>query len=75
MVVERFTDLPFVVVGLIGACRHLDVLHCAGGARDELLHAVVTTLSLIPSFGACTRSCFVPRYRSVVWTDEWPSSN
>jgi hypothetical protein len=25
-----------------------------------------TTLSLIPSFGACTRSCFVPRYRSAV---------
>jgi hypothetical protein len=25
-----------------------------------------TTLSLIASFGACTKSCFVPRYRSVV---------
>ena len=24
------------------------------------------TLSLMPSFGACTKSCFVPRYRSVV---------
>src|ERR1039457_6036886 len=33
------------------------------------------TLSLIPSFGACTRSCLVPRYRSVVWTDAWPKSN
>ena len=33
------------------------------------------TLSLIPSFGACTRSCLVPRYRSVVWTDAWPRSN
>src|SRR5450756_1113099 len=33
------------------------------------------TLSLIPSFGACTRSCFVPRYRSVVWTDACPNSN
>src|ERR1035437_963307 len=27
------------------------------------------TLSLMPSFGACTKSCFVPRYRSVVCTD------
>jgi hypothetical protein len=35
----------------------------------------MTTLSLIPSFGACTKSCFVPRYRSVVWTDAWPRSN
>src|ERR1022692_3159538 len=33
------------------------------------------TLSLMPSFGACTKSCLVPRYRSVVWTDAWPSSN
>jgi hypothetical protein len=33
------------------------------------------TLSLIPSFGAWTRSCFVPRYRSVVWTDACPRSN
>jgi hypothetical protein len=24
------------------------------------------TLNLIPSFGACTKSCLVPRYRSVV---------
>src|SRR5450755_2980238 len=32
------------------------------------------TLNLIPSLGACTRSCFVPRYRSVVWTLAWPSS-
>jgi hypothetical protein len=30
---------------------------------------------LIPSFGACARSCFVPRYRSVVCTEACPSSN
>jgi hypothetical protein len=35
----------------------------------------VASFSLIASFGACARSCFVPRYRSVVWTDECPSSN
>jgi hypothetical protein len=33
------------------------------------------TLSLIASLGAFTRSCLVPRYRSVVWTDAWPNSN
>ena len=33
------------------------------------------TLSLIPSFGACTRSCFVPRYRSVVCTEACPGSS
>src|SRR5258706_603339 len=27
------------------------------------------TLNLIASFGAWTRSCLVPRYRSVVWTN------
>ena len=27
-------------------------------------------VNLIASFGACTKSCFVPRYRSVVCTDE-----
>ena len=32
------------------------------------------TRSLVSSFGAFTRSCFVPRYCSVVWTDAWPSS-
>jgi hypothetical protein len=29
--------------------------------------------SLIPSFGAWTRSCLVPRYRSVVCTEAWPN--
>ena len=33
------------------------------------------TLSLIASLGACTRSCFVPRYRSVVCTEAWPSNS
>jgi hypothetical protein len=30
------------------------------------------TFSLIPSFGARTKSFFVPRYRSVVCTDACP---
>ena len=38
-------------------------------------HATPPPCSLIPSFGAWTRSCFVPRYRSVVCTDAWPRSN
>jgi len=33
---------------------------------SEAAQAYTATLSLIPSFGALTRSCFVPRYRSVV---------
>ena len=33
------------------------------------------TLSLIPSFGAFTKSCLVPRYRSVVCTEACPNSN
>jgi hypothetical protein len=33
------------------------------------------SFNLIASFGACARSCLVPRYRSVVWTDECPSNN
>jgi hypothetical protein len=33
------------------------------------------TFSLIASLGAFTRSCLVPRYHSVVWTDAWPSSS
>jgi len=37
--------------------------------------AYTGTLSLIPSFGACTKSCFVPRYRSVVCTEAWPSKS
>src|ERR1022692_588487 len=45
-----------------------------GAARSDRVGGNYTaTLSLIPSFGACTRSCFVPRYRSVVWTLAWPS--
>jgi hypothetical protein len=43
-----------------------------GEGRDAHYTA---TLNLIPSLGACTRSCFVPKYRSVVWTDAWPRSN
>src|ERR1039457_5189852 len=40
-----------------------------GAARSDRVGGNYTaTLSLIPSFGACKRSCFVPRYRSVVWT-------
>src|ERR1035438_6864453 len=47
-----------------------------GAARSDRVGGNYTaTLSLIPSFGACTRSCFVPRYRSVVWTLAWPSKS
>jgi len=35
----------------------------------------IASLNLIPSFGAFTRSCLVPRYLSVVWTEAWPRSN
>ena len=49
--------------------RHRDY----GSVPDERCYTA--TLNLIPSFGACTRSCLVPRYRSVVCTDAWPSSS
>ncbi len=47
------------------------------GSKGDLTRpeGYTANLSLIPSFGACTRSCFVPRYRSVVWTDAWPRSS
>jgi hypothetical protein len=38
----------------------------AAQAYRKLTSFSTATLSLIASFGACTRSCFVPRYRSVV---------
>src|ERR1035437_1271453 len=44
-------------------------------ALGSALDGYIYTRSLIPSFGACTRSCFVPRYRSVVCTDACPRSN
>ena len=37
------------------------------------MHGYTATRSLIPSFGAWTKSCFVPRYRSVVCTEACPS--
>ena len=43
----------------------------------RIRHAVVSytaTLNLIASLGAWTKSCLVPRYRSVVWTEAWPNS-
>ena len=42
---------------------------------EPSLESYTATLNLIPSFGACTRSCFVPRYRSVVWTEACPSNS
>lgn len=44
-----------------------------GAAAGAMTYA--GSLSLIPSFGACARSCHVPRFRSVVWTLAWPRSN
>lgn len=44
-----------------------------GTSTSQTCHTA--TLNLIPSLGAFTRSCLVPRYRSVVWTDAWPNSN
>jgi len=29
--------------------------------------------TLMASLGACIKSCFVPKYRSVVWTNACPS--
>src|SRR6516225_2707361 len=46
--------------------------HDGRGFGYQLVNAI---LSLIPSFGACTKSCFVPKYRSVVCTEAWPRSN
>jgi hypothetical protein len=42
--------------------------------RDQVNRVHTASLNLISSFGACARSCFVPRYRSVICTDECPSS-
>src|ERR1022692_3218815 len=44
-------------------------------AGRNAISCMLRAVSLIPSFGAWIRSCLVPRYRSVVWTDAWPSSN
>jgi len=46
----------------------------ASRLREEF-RCYTATLSLIPSFDACNKSRFVPRYRSIVCTDAWPRTN
>src|SRR5690349_86802 len=44
-------------------------------ARDPIQLELDGNLNLIPSFGACTRSCFVPRYLSVFAPKRAPAAN
>lgn len=58
--------------GSAGASRSKDRSAVEGGRVTPFQTA---TRNLIASLGACTRSCLVSRYRSVVWTDACPRSN
>jgi hypothetical protein len=65
---EDFTINPYCKGGLSQLenaammCRKHNSLKVSAESRAGACY----TLSLIPSLGACTKSCFVPRYRSVV---------
>lgn len=59
---------------IAGVIRDGQATSCRRGIGLRLGQNYTATLSLIPSFGAWTRSSFVPRYRSVVWTLAWPAA-
>ena len=72
---DQVRNAPFVPVGWFRVFVALDGQLCNDLGDPTRPEGYTTTVSLIPSFGACTKSCFVPRYRSVVWTDAWPSNS
>ena len=61
---------PYPPLGWSAASKHRAGIDGTTSANTSQ----TASLSLIASLGACTRSCFVPRYRSVVCTDAWPRS-
>src|SRR5438477_7626338 len=64
--------MPCIEALLMRLCSRFYILVAAWPNKYTLY---IVTLNLIPSFGACTRSCLVPRYRSVVCTEACPSSS
>jgi hypothetical protein len=74
---------PFILEGGFDVVARLVLRHQSSPRWSSIcalfpnhtVRAIYASRSRIASFGACTRSCLVPRYRSVVWTEAWPSIN